>query len=92
MDLTTYAGIAALTVAGVGMLKKLFPGWTKGKEKVLGLAVPVLLGVAGKLVFPAFEDVSWMNHVIALFSAGLGSGLIHDKVVNGVMNNKAEKA
>jgi hypothetical protein len=87
-DLGTYAGIAALTTIVIGAIKKFWGEWTKGKEPFLAIGIPVILGVLGKLVSAGFGDVSWANHVIALVLAGVGSGLIHDKLVNPLMKGK----
>lgn len=87
-DLGTYAGIAALTTLLIGAIKKFWSDWTKGKEPFLAIGIPVLLGVIGKLVSAGFGDVTWANHVVALVLAGIGSGLIHDKVVNPLVKGK----
>jgi hypothetical protein len=91
-DLGTYAGIAALTTIVIGAIKKFWGDWTKGKEPFLAIGIPIILGVIGKLVSAGFGDVSWANHVVALILAGIGSGLIHDKVVNPLMKGKEGNA
>lgn len=88
-DLTSYTGIAALVVATIGGLKKLFSGWVSGKEPHLGLGITFLVGIVAKLtVTGAFDKVDWMNHVVALLATAAGAKIGHDYFVNQIISGK----
>jgi hypothetical protein len=90
-SLATYAGLAALTTMLIGAGKKLFGDKIKGKEPLLAIGIPILLGVATKLASISFGDTDWVSHIVALALAGLGSGIIHDKIVNPLMKGTDPK-
>lgn len=87
---TTYAGLAVLTTIVIGAVKKLWPGFVKGKEALFALGIPIIVGCVVKAVGVGFEEVIWTAHIAALFTAGIGAGLFHDKVVNPVIANKPD--
>jgi len=82
-DLSTFAGIAAATTAAVGGLKMMLPDFTKGKEAILALAIPVCLGVIAKLT-GSFASMEWANLLTMLVLGGMTAQVGHDKVVNPV--------
>ncbi len=90
-SLATYAGIAALTTMLIGAGKKLFGDKVKGKEPLLAIGIPILLGVAAKLTHISFDSTDWVSHVVALALAGIGSGIIHDKLVNPLLKGTDPK-
>jgi hypothetical protein len=90
-SLATYAGIAALTTMLIGAAKKLFGDKVKGKEPLLAIGIPILLGVAAKLTSVSFGGTDWVTHVVALALAGIGSGIIHDKLVNPLLKGTDPK-
>lgn len=93
IDLATYGGISFAVVALVGASKKLFKSWVDGKEPMLALVLTLALGISAKLfgVFSGPNDAkTWLAHVVALFLAAAGAGVIHDKVTN-VFAGKEDK-
>jgi hypothetical protein len=90
-SLATYAGLAALTTMLIGAGKKLFGEKLKGKEPLLAIGIPILLGVASKLAHISFGSTDWVSHIVALALAGLGAGVIHDKVVNPLIKGTNPK-
>ena len=86
--LSTYAGIAVLTTMVIGFAKKMWPKFVKGKEPFFAIGLPVILGVIGKLAGAGFSEIDWVTHIIALALSGVGSNLIHDKLVNPLIKDK----
>lgn len=78
-DLNSFVGIMAATVAAVAGLRRAFPVLV-GKEELMALVVPLVLGVLAKLG-GAFESMEWSNFVLMLFLNGLSSQVAYDKLV-----------
>jgi hypothetical protein len=87
-SLTTYAGLTALTVIVVGFLKRMWEKQVKGKEPMISVAVPLLLGVIAKVAHLGFADVDWSTHIVALLLSAIGAGVTHDKLINPVIKKK----
>lgn len=85
--LLTYPGISAVVVALVGGVKTLWPKWVDGKEPTVAFALSIIIGVLAKLTMPgAFQTVSWLPHVVFLIGSSFGAKLIHDHIINDVIN------
>jgi len=82
-DLATLAGIATATTAAVGGLKMMLPKWTKGKEAILSLAIPIVLGVIAKAT-GSYADSNWVNFITMIVLGGMAAQIAHDKVINPV--------
>lgn len=82
------AAMAAFTTAIVGAVKKAFPVWTPGKEELLAIAVPLVIVPIMKFVHVV--DLSWANVVVTILFSGAGAGILHDKIVNGLIKKKTE--
>lgn len=91
IDAKIFALLAGLTTALVGALKKAFPAWMTGKEPLLAIVTPVVLVVAFK-VSGLLKGTEWPEAVIWAIGAGIGSQLIHDKILDGVVKNKELKS
>jgi len=89
-DLTTFAGLAAATTAAVSGLKLMFPDHVKGKEALISLVLPLLLGVVAKLS-GSFAGLEWVPFVTTLLLGGMTAQVAHDKVVNPVKALAAPK-
>jgi len=92
VNFTTYAGIAAAVWGAVGFLKGLWKEKLNGKEPLVAMGLAVIIGIAAKLLGafdgPKTGAESWIGHLVALIGAGIGSGLLHDKLGNPVMKGK----
>lgn len=92
VNFTTYAGVAAGVWAAVGFLKGIWKEKLAGKEPLIAMGLAIVIGVTAKLLGafdgPKTGAESWIGHVIALVSAGIGAGLIHDKIGNPIMKGK----
>ena len=88
-DVTTYTGIAALVIAVIGLVKKMFKAWVDGKEPHLGLALSFAFGIIAKIAVPgAFDKVNWLNHLVSLLVVAAGAKIGHDYFVNQIMAGK----
>jgi hypothetical protein len=88
-DVTSYTGIAAVVIAVIGLLKKMFKSWVDGKEPHLGLGITLLVGIVSKLtVAGAFANANWVNHVVALLITAAGAKIGHDYFVNQIIAGK----
>jgi len=79
VSLVTYVGLAGLAALAIQGIKKFWKG-IKGKEGWFALGIPLVVGCAVKALGSGFSDASWMAHIVALLGAGVGSGLLHDKI------------
>ena len=79
VSLTTYLGLAALAALLIQGVKKVWKGM-KGKEGWFALGLPLIIGIAVKAIGIGFKEASWVAHIVALIGAGIGSGLVHDKI------------
>ena len=84
VDAKVFALIAAGTTAVVGILKKFFPKWIDGKEEALAQVLPILFTIVAKLA-GAFKAAEWVDALLYAVGAGLGAGILHDKLVNPLM-------
>lgn len=86
-DLTTWSGVAALALALVSLGKKLLPDLisTGARAQLLALALGVLLAVASKASGLGFLELSWLELVLSGLTAGIGSGVAHDKVLGPLL-------
>ncbi len=87
-DLGTFAGVAAAVTALIGLAKKFWPVIVEGREPLIALAGGLILSVISKVAGLGFADVSWIELVITGIGAGIGSQLIHDKLVNPAMGKE----
>jgi len=88
-DLTTFAGVAAATTGLIGAAKNLFPKWVTGREPMLALVLGLGLTALSKTLGWGFAATGWLEMVIAGVGAGVGAGLIHDKVINAANGKTA---
>lgn len=86
MDARILTLITVGTMAVVGGLKKAFPSWVTGKEPLLAVSVPILFIIVCK-VAGLFKETEWVDALIWTFGAGVGSGVLHDKVLNPLIAN-----
>jgi hypothetical protein len=94
IDAKVFALITAGTTSAVGILKKLFPKWVKGKEEGLAQALPIVFVVIAKLAH-AFKETDWIAALLFAVGGGIGAGLIHDYLTNPLIkggNSKEGKA
>lgn len=83
VSLVTYAGLAALTMLLISSLKHMWKKKIKGKEPIIALAAPLLIGAIVKVSGLGFQEVSWVAHITTLLLAdGIGSQMLHDKLIN----------
>lgn len=90
IDGKVFALITGGTTAAVGILKKLFPEWVKGKEEGLAQAFPVVFVVIAKLSH-AFQKTDWIEALMFAVGGGVGAGLVHDYLTNPLMKGKDQK-
>ncbi len=83
VSLLTYAGLAALTTLLISGLKTMWKKKIKGKEPIIAMAAPLLIGAIVKAAGIGFEEVAWVAHITTLLIAdGIGSQMLHDKLIN----------
>jgi len=91
-DWKTYTGIAVMVTGLVGFIKKLWPAFAANKERFIAMGLAVGIGIVAKLLGafdgPKSGGESWINHIIALVMAGIGSGYVHDDLVNPFLKGK----
>ena len=93
IDLASYGGIALAVVALIGAFKKLFKAWVDGKEPMLAFVLTMVLGVTAKLagMFAGADVKAWASHVVALILTAAAAGVVHDKIVEPVLQGKDAK-
>lgn len=91
IDPKVLAGMAAVTVAVIGALKKAFPKHVKGKEDFIAFVIPILFVIAMKLS-GQFAGTEWVDALIWAAATGPVAGLLHDKVVNPVLKSAGASA
>jgi len=84
-NLTTYAGITVIVVALLGLLKNFAKDFMKGKEKIGALILAIAIGCLAKGFQLGFVDADWVTHCIALLTAAVSAGIMHDKVTNPLL-------
>jgi hypothetical protein len=81
IDAKIFGIIIGGTTLVVGILKKLFPKWVDGKEEVLAQVFPIIFTMIAKLA-GGFKATGWDEALIFAIGAGLGAGVVHDKLIN----------
>ena len=76
--------ITLVTTGVVGAVKKAWPSWTDKKEDLLALVASIVLVVTAKLT-GELGSMSWFTAICMMVGSSLGSGIVHDKFVNGIM-------
>lgn len=76
IDLTTWAGVAAVSSLIVSILKN-FP-WAKDRERLLAMGVGLALAIASKLLHIGFQEMPWLTLVLAGIAAGPASGVVFE--------------
>lgn len=84
VDLTTFGGIAAATTFLVGLGKSQLPRLFEGREKLFALAIALILTLTSRFSGIGFQSIQWPLLIMSGIAAGIGGGLIHDKVTNPV--------
>ena len=93
-DLSSWAGIAALTVALVSAVKSGWKGWASGKEPKLAMVLALVLTLTahatGAMAFAAGAR-GWVDAVIGGILAGVAAQVGHDYLLDPVLASKEEK-
>jgi len=88
-DLVSYPGLIAAVVALIGVTKKLWKPWVKGKEPMLAVALSYVLGISSKLTIPkAFQGIYWVPFLVTLVFVAMAAMSAHDRIVNQVLAGK----
>lgn len=90
IDAKVFALITGGTTAAVGILKKLFPAWVKGKEEGLAQAFPIAFTIIAKAA-GAFKETDWVTALLFAIGGGISAGLVHDYLTNPLVKGKATK-
>lgn len=91
IDLKTYAGISALVLFLIGLLKASLAAFMKGKERIGVIVLTLAIGAGSKLLNIGFIEVDWVAHSICLLLTAIGAGALHDKITNPVLEMLGRK-
>lgn len=85
IDLTSVGGVAVAAYLLVGVIKRVLPTWTAGKEELIAVGGSILIGSIIKKFGGGFETVAWGTHVVQMLVTGVFAQLIHDKIMDPLL-------
>jgi hypothetical protein len=87
-DIKVFGLLAVGTTTLVGALKRAFPKLMTNREELASIILPLIAVVALKASGQLGQS-AWVDALMWAFTAGLGGGVIHDKVVNPLLRRGA---
>ena len=86
MDISTIAGIVAITMILVGVIVTAAKITDNNIKKIISVAVAVGLGIVAKLTGTGFVDMPWVEFISAIIAAILATKISYDAIIKPVMS------
>ena len=89
-DITTLGGVTIAVTVLVQLVKKAYPNFSKGRERVLALASVFALFFGAKMLGIGLGEMSWLTLAVLVPLASALSGAIHEHLVRPSASDKPE--